>query len=222
MTASPAAHRIDILDLGFRSYQETWDLQKQLQARRIAGEIDDTLILVEHEPVYTIGRNADRSNLRNGYPADVKIFQVERGGDITWHGPGQLVGYPIIDLHRYQLSAGWLIRSLEQVLIDTLADFGITAGLRADYIGVWTGDEKIAALGVRLSRWVSMHGFALNVNPDLRYYSGIIPCGIADLGVTSMSARLDRTVTLVEVKPVLLRHFGAVFTAELTESEFYD
>jgi len=210
-----AANRIRVLDLGSRSYQETWDLQKRLQAQRIAGKIDDTLILVEHEPVYTIGKNADRSNLMENHPADIKVYQVERGGDITYHGPGQLVGYPILDLHGYQKSVGWYMRSLEEVLIKTLAEFGISAERRPRFTGVWIGEEKIAALGVRLSRWVSMHGFALNVNTDLGYYAGIVPCGISQFGITTMRKILKREINIDKVRPVIINNFSKVFDVEM-------
>ncbi len=206
---------IRLLGLGQHPYRETWELQRKLRDQRIAGEIDDTLILVEHEPVYTIGRNADRSNLRADYPRDVNIFQVERGGDITYHGPGQLVGYPIFDLHSYQLSVGWFMQSLEEVLIRTAGDFGVRAERRPKYTGVWVGKEKLAALGVRLSRWVSMHGFALNVATDLSYFSGIVPCGISDGSVTSLSQLLGRKIEIEEVIPVIEKNFAGVFDATI-------
>ena len=210
-----AANRIQVLDLGSSSYQETWDLQKRLHNQRVAGKIDDTLILVEHEPVYTIGKNADHSNLLENHPVDIKIYQVERGGDITYHGPGQLVGYPILDLRGYQKSVGWYMRSLEEVLILTLTEFGISAGRRPRFTGVWIGEEKIAALGVRLSRWVSMHGFALNVNTDLSYYTGIVPCGISQFGITTMRKILKREVNIDEVKAVIIKYFSKVFEVEM-------
>ena len=177
---------IKVQDLGMCSYQDAWDLQKNIQARRIAGNDRDTLLLVEHEPVYTFGKNANQNHLLQHYPENVQIFNIERGGDITYHGPGQLVGYPILDLHNYKKSISWYMRSLEQVIIDTLDIWGLKALRKEGLTGVWVGDEKIAALGVRISRWVTMHGFALNVNTDLQYYDGIIPCGILEYGVTSM------------------------------------
>lgn len=202
---------VQILDLGNKSFQQTWELQKRLHSERVAGKIEDTLILVEHEPVYTIGRNADRANLLPDHPKDVNIYQVERGGDITYHGPGQLVGYPIMDLHNYRLSVSWYIHSLEEVLIRTLADFGIVGERRPKYIGVWVNDEKVAALGVRLSRWVSMHGFALNVDTDLKYFNSIVPCGMAQFGVTTMSSLLKCEISIDEVKPILINHFLGLF-----------
>ena len=202
---------LEILDLGQEAYRTTWDRQKDIHARRRQKVVPDTLILVEHEPVYTIGRNADRSNLLTDYPNDVKIYDVERGGDITYHGPGQLVGYPIMDLHKYKLSVSWFMKSLEEVLIRTLVEFGIVAGRRPKFTGVWVEEEKIAALGVRLSRWVSMHGFALNVATDLEYFNGIVPCGISQFSVTTMSRVLKRDIRVADVKPVLVNNFLTVF-----------
>jgi lipoate-protein ligase B len=206
-----SAHRIKILDLGREEYRKVWDLQKELQAKRIRNEIDDHLILVEHEPVYTLGKNAAEYHILENHPPGVKVYRVERGGDVTYHGPGQLVGYPILDLKCYRPSVSWYMRTLEEVLIRTVAEFGIPAGRKAGLTGVWVEDEKIAALGVRVSRWVTMHGFALNVNTDLSYYQGIIPCGLLECGVTSMAHYLDRPVEMATVKRVLIREFRALF-----------
>jgi len=199
--------KIDILNLGVKPYKEVWDLQKELVEKRRNGQINDTLILVEHEPVYTLGKNADENHILQHSPQDVKTYHVERGGDVTFHGPGQLVGYPILDLHNYKKSISWYMRSLEQLIIDTLAEYGITAERKVGLTGVWVGDEKIAALGVRVTRWVTMHGFALNVTPDLIYYSSIIPCGIFEYGVTSMARLLTDEVTVDSVKQVLIEKF---------------
>ena len=207
--------KIDILNLGVKPYKEVWDLQKELVEKRRNGQINDTLILVEHEPVYTLGKNADENHILQHSPQDVKTYHIERGGDVTFHGPGQLVGYPILDLHNYKKSISWYMRSLEQLIIDTLAEYGITAERKVGLTGVWVGDEKIAALGVRVTRWVTMHGFALNVTPDLIYYSGIIPCGIFEYGVTSMARLLTDEVTVDSVKQVLIEKFMNQFrTAE--------
>ena len=178
--------QILVQNIGRKSYKAVWDLQIKMQKQRIRGEIEDTLILVEHDPVYTLGKNADKDHLLQSRDESVDVFNIERGGDITFHGPGQLVGYPILDLSNYKKSVSWYMRTLEQVLIETLIEFKIIAQQNDGLTGVWVGDEKIAALGVRISRWVTMHGFALNVNPDLSFYDGIIPCGIFDHGVTSM------------------------------------
>ena len=199
--------KIDILNLGFKPYKEVWDLQKELVEKRRNGQINDTLILVEHEPVYTLGKNADENHILQHSPQDVKTYHIERGGDVTFHGPGQLVGYPILDLHNYKKSISWYMRSLEQLIIDTLAEYGITAERKVGLTGVWVGDEKIAALGVRVTRWVTMHGFALNVTPDLIYYSSIIPCGIFEYGVTSIAKLVTNEITVNSVKRVLTKMF---------------
>jgi lipoyl(octanoyl) transferase len=205
---------LNFRDLGLSPYQQTWDLQKTLQSRRIKNEIEDTVLLVEHEPVYTFGKNADENHLLQNYPDNVNIFHIERGGDITFHGPGQLVGYPIIDLHNYKMSISWFMRSLEDVIINTLMHYGIAANRKEGLTGVWVKDEKIAALGVRISRWVTMHGFALNVNTQLHYYDSIIPCGIFEYGVTSMEKVLNKEIDMDEVKHVLIEQFQNVFNQQ--------
>ena len=210
-----ATNIIDILDLGLSPFKEVWDLQKELVKKRQNGQIKDTLILAEHEPVYTLGKNANENHILQNSPRDVKTYQIERGGDVTFHGPGQLVGYPIMDLHYYNKSISCYMRSLEQLIIDTLAKFRVTAERKDGLTGVWVGDEKIAALGVRVTRWITMHGFALNVSPDLTYYSGIIPCGIFEYGVTSMAKQLTDEVAVDSVKQVLIEKFMNQFqTAE--------
>ena len=203
--------QIIVLDLGYRPYQEVWDLQKEMQAKRINIEIEDTLILVEHEPVYTLGKNADENHLLQNRNESVDVFQIERGGDITFHGPGQLVGYPILDLSNYKKSVSWYMRTLEQVTIDVLDEIGIEAKRSEGLTGVWVGDEKIAAQGVRISRWVTMHGFALNVNTDLSFYDGIIPCGIFDHGVTSIEQLLGEKQDMETVKQVVIKKFNQNF-----------
>lgn len=206
-----------IMDLGKQNYGEVLDLQRDFQSKRIKGEIEDTLILVEHEPVYTLGKNADENHLLQNYPQDINIFHIERGGNITYHGPGQLVGYPIIDLHNYKLSISWYMRSLEKTIIKTLFHFGIEGERKEGLTGVWVKDEKIAAFGVRISRWVTMHGFALNVNTNLSYYNGIIPCGIFEYGVTTMQKILENEVEMKNVKQKLIHEFSIVFNQEHLE-----
>ena len=204
-------------DLGNAPYQQTWDMQKEMQSQRINNKIDDTVLLVEHEPVYTFGKNANENHLLQNYPEDVKVFHIERGGDITFHGPGQLVGYPIIDLHNYKMSISWYMRSLEAVIINTLNHYGIAAEHKKGLTGVWVKEEKIAALGVRISRWVTMHGFALNVNTELHYYDGIIPCGIFEYGMTSMKKLLGTAIKMDEVKKLLMKEFNMVFHCKTDE-----
>ena len=208
---------LQVQDLGNSPYKRTWELQKELQLQRIENNIDDTLLLVEHEPVYTFGKNADENHLLQNYPENVKLFHIERGGDITFHGPGQIVGYPIMDLHNYKMSISWYMRTLEEVIIRSLDKFGISADRKDGLTGVWVEDEKIAALGVRISRWVTMHGFALNVNTDLAYYDNIIPCGIFDYGITSMKHILREKQNMSKIKSTLSAVFLDVF--QLKEME---
>jgi len=203
--------QILVQNIGRKSYKAVWDLQKEMQQQRINGNIEDTLILVEHDPVYTLGKNANEDHLLQSRDESIDVFNIERGGDITFHGPGQLVVYPILDLSNYKKSVSWYMRTLEQVLIDTLIEFKIIAQRNDGLTGVWVGDEKIAALGVRISRWVTMHGFALNVNPDLSFYDGIIPCGIFDHGVTSMEQLLGETQNNDNVKNMVIEKFNKYF-----------
>ncbi len=203
--------RLKVMDLGMSSYETVWGLQKELQARRISGKIGDHLLLVEHEPVYTLGKISHKAHLLRSNDHGISVIQTDRGGDITFHGPGQLVGYPILDLHRYHRSVSWYMRSLEKIIIDVLSDFKINADRKKGLTGVWIQDEKVAALGVRISRWVTMHGFALNVDPDLSFYEGIIPCGIRDFGVTSMATLLDHDIDMSAVKKALVNHFKTIF-----------
>jgi len=199
-----------ILDLGRKSYEEVWILQKKMQLKRINGDVGDVLILVEHNPVYTLGKNANSNHLLQNRDRSIDVFNTERGGDITFHGPGQLVGYPILNLSNYKKSVSWYMRVLEQLTIDVLNEFKIVASRVEGLTGVWVGDEKIAAQGVRMSRWVTMHGFSLNVNTDLSFYDGIIPCGIFDRGVTSMEKVLKRTQEMEKVKSLVIDKFNQI------------
>ena len=203
----------NILDLGKSHYNDAWKLQKRLQSQRISGQIDDQLLLVEHFPVYTLGKNTPREHLLTKESDNISIIQTDRGGDITFHGPGQLVGYPILDLNQYKRSITWYMRELEQLIIDVLKKYDINAERKKGLTGVWVKGKKIAALGVRISKWVTMHGFSLNINPDLKYYQGIIPCGIKDYGVTSMADLLGNDVPdMSEIKDTLVQHFIAKFS----------
>jgi lipoate-protein ligase B len=203
----------NILDLGKSHYNDAWKLQKRLQSQRISGQIDDQLLLVEHFPVYTLGKNTPREHLLTKESDNISIIQTDRGGDITFHGPGQLVGYPILDLNQYKRSITWYMRELEQLIIDVLKEYDINTERKKGLTGVWVKGKKIAALGVRISKWVTMHGFSLNINPDLKYYQGIIPCGIKDYGVTSMADLLGNDVPdMSEIKDTLVQHFIAKFS----------
>lgn len=208
--------KIDIQDLGKLLYKKTWNYQKKLLKKRSNNEINDTLILVEHEPVFTLGKNADENHILQNCPDNIKTYHIERGGDVTYHGPGQLVGYPILDLRNYKKSISWYMRSLEQVIIDTLFDYNITANRKKGLTGVWCNNEKIAALGVRVSRWITMHGFSLNIDPNLNHYKNIIPCGIFEHGVTSMSGVLNKTVDYEHVKKTIIKKFLYQFSIDYT------
>lgn len=182
---------LQVMDLGRRRYGEVLDLQRELCRRRLTGDIsDDLLLLVEHEPVITLGRGTRGSSLPVS-PGELKrrgldVFEVERGGDVTYHGPGQLVGYPIIDLQTHQADLHWYLRVLEAALIDVLADLDIAAERRPGLTGVWTGDRKIASIGIHVKQWVTFHGFALNVVNDLSNFGLIVPCGIDNVIMTSV------------------------------------
>ena len=208
--------KIDIQDLGKLLYKKTWNYQKELLKKRSNNEINDTLILVEHEPVFTLGKNADENHILQNCPDNIKTYHIERGGDVTYHGPGQLVAYPILDLRNYKKSISWYMRSLEQVIIDTLFDYNITANRKKGLTGVWCNNEKIAALGVRVSRWITMHGFSLNIDPNLNHYKNIIPCGIFEHGVTSMSGVLNKTVDYEHVKKTIIKKFLYQFSIDYT------
>ena len=197
-------------------YCPIWELQKQLHSKRVAGETPDIVLFLEHEHVYTFGKNADTDLLLDSKPHDAEVVPIDRGGEVTYHGPGQLVVYPILDLHNYQMSISWYMRSLEGVIIHTLKRLGLSSSRKKDLPGVWIGDEKICAMGVRASRWVTMHGFALNVNADLGYFDHIIPCGIKDKAVTSLNVELgQKEVDMADVQQKLMKHFSQLFEAEL-------
>jgi lipoic acid synthetase len=213
-----AGERWRVRWLGRLPYGEAWDLQRAIWEGRTTGRtVDDYLLLLEHPHTYTVGRNGDGSNLiaspERLAELDAELHYVDRGGDITYHGPGQLVGYPILAIA--QLPRGFdmvgHVRRIEQMLIATLADLGVQARAEEGYTGVWTDRGKVAAIGVRVAGGVSMHGFALNVEPDLAYFSHIVPCGIADRPVTSVAELLGRPVTIEEVVAALLPHAEAIF-----------
>lgn len=181
-----------VVPLGTRPYTEVWEMQRALAHQRISGELpQDVLLLVEHPPVVTLGRSARDPATLLATPAllaarGVELFEVERGGDVTFHGPGQLVGYPIIDLNRHKLDLHWYLRQIEAALIEALAPFGITGERSAGQTGVWTEGRKIASIGVHARQWVTWHGFALNVTTDLSYFDLMVPCGIAGVQMTTV------------------------------------
>lgn len=212
-----------MVNLGLLPYAPACTLQTRAVAARKAGAIPDVLLFCEHPHVITLGRNGKHEHLRAGErllaQMNVTFLATERGGDITYHGPGQIVGYPILDLAQHRRDVRWYVNQLEEVMIRASADFGITARRVADRHGIWVdaaaGEEKLAALGVHLSRWVTSHGFAYNVSTDLRYFDLIVPCGIAGKRATSLERVLDRAVSSEEVRPKLISHFVEVFNREM-------
>jgi len=203
--------------LGTIDYAEAHRLQKELQGKRIRGELSDIVLLLEHPPVLTMGRSAKAQHVVAApellEAREIQVHEVGRGGDVTYHGPGQLVAYPIIDLKPDRKDVRKYVASLEETMIRTCAGFGLAAGRVEGLNGAWIGDRKVGAVGVRISRWVTMHGLALNVNSDLREFEMIVPCGIQDKGVTSLSAELGRTVHVTEVFEPLARHFAELYDA---------
>ncbi len=213
---------LHVEQLGLVHYASALKLQRDKVAQRKAGAIPDTLLLLEHPHVYTLGRNARPENMLVSAEflasRGAQVFHTDRGGDVTYHGPGQLVGYPILDLTQHRRDISWYMRSLEEVFIRTAREFGIETGRSAGAAGVWFGNDKLAAMGVHLSRWITSHGFALNVNTDLSYFEWIVPCGLQGKGVTSFAKLLGRKVEMDEIVERVVEHFGTVFGVEVVES----
>ncbi len=198
-------------------YEQALALQNALFARKIKDKnMPDVLILTEHPAVYTFGKSGREENLllpeQDIRARGIELYWTDRGGDITFHGPGQLVGYPIFDLHNHYLDVGRFLREIEQALIDALAVFGIQGSRNAAGTGVWVGEAKIAAIGIKLSRWVTKHGFALNITTDLTYFENIIPCGISDKAVTTMARECGRIPERAEVVAQVVAAFSALFS----------
>ncbi|PRY84963.1 lipoyl(octanoyl) transferase LipB [Mongoliibacter ruber] len=229
--------KVKFLDLGSKDYKETWDFQEEIFAKTIALKIanrnaplemqqatDNYLLFVEHPHVYTLGKSGEESHLlldENGLvEKQAKFYKINRGGDITYHGPGQLVGYPILDLDNFFTDIHKYLRLLEEAIILTLADYGIEAGRIEGLTGVWIdhiaqqNPRKICALGVKSSRWVTMHGFAFNVNANINYFNNIVPCGISDKAVTSLHLELGRSVDESEIKEKVKNHIFDLFEME--------
>jgi lipoyl(octanoyl) transferase len=216
-TGTPRRPEVEVRRLGLLPYAEALGLQRALVEDRRAGRIGDLLLLVEHPHVLTLGVRGDggRSHILVSAEAlashRLDVHETGRGGDITYHGPGQLVGYPIIDLKPDRCDVHRYVRDLEEVLIRVAADYDIEAGRVPGLTGVWVGGSKLAAIGVRIARWITSHGFALNVTTDLEYFNLIVPCGISDRGVTSLATLLGRAVDRGDVEDRLVRHFSDVF-----------
>ncbi len=219
-------NRCHMIDLGLIGYAEAWALQKRIVAARKASAIEDVLLVCEHPHVITQGRNGKREHLLASEHVlrqkGVEYYETSRGGDITYHGPGQIVGYPILNLGAIRRDVVWYVRMLEVAMIRATSEFGITAERVAGKTGIWvkSGDteEKLAAIGVHISRWVTSHGFAYNVSTDLRYFDLIVPCGIADRKATSLEKLLGRSIEQEEVAPRIARHLGELFGLEMNEA----
>ncbi|MBI4321994.1 MAG: lipoyl(octanoyl) transferase LipB [Chloroflexi bacterium] len=215
----PGVEVCQVLRLGRLDYLDARELQRELVAARGAGRIPDTLVLLEHPHTYTNGRAGRDANLliddKQLAAIGASYVRADRGGDITYHGPGQIVGYPILDLRRWRQDLHLYLRALEEVLIVTLADFGIAAGRLAGCTGVWVGEKKIAAIGVRVNSWITSHGFALNVDTDLSYFRHIVPCGLIGKEATSMARILGHQVGNEAVESRLLHFFGQAFCLEM-------
>ncbi len=212
---SDRGKKLTVIQLGRAAYEPVLDVQKQQHRERVEGNVPDRLLFVEHEPVYTLGKAADPDHLvasdrflRN---EGIDVVEVERGGDVTYHGPGQVVGYPVLDLREHRRSISWYMRSLEETIIRTLETFGIESTREEGRPGVWVDQEKICAVGVRIARWVTYHGFALNVDPEMDHFEGIIPCGISDAGVVSMSDLLSPVPDPAEIRRELTSSFRNIF-----------
>ncbi|MFO7962383.1 MAG: lipoyl(octanoyl) transferase LipB [Desulfobacterales bacterium] len=220
---------LDVYRLGVMAYDAAFSLQNKLQSMRIKGDFPDTLLLLEHPPTLTLAKGTDRQNILVSTAVleqkGVAVFPTDRGGSITLHGPGQIVGYPILHLNRWGNDIHRYIRNLEQVVIRSLGAYTLEGRRDDEHVGVWIENEKIAAIGVKVKKWVTKHGFALNVNTDLSYFDLIHPCGISDKGVTSMKKKLNRHLNMDEVAGVVIREFSSVFEVQahlMPEAETHD
>lgn len=210
---------LEVVDLGRRAYHDALALQRALRLRRLDGSLPhDLLLLVEHDPVYTLGRGTKATSLPESIDAlraaGADVVEIERGGDVTWHGPGQLVGYPILHLSEHREDLHWYLRQLEQVLIEAVAALGVTAGRVDGKTGIWSGGAKLASIGIHVKQWVTLHGFALNVDPDLAWFDRIVPCGLDGVTMTSVARMLGRTgdPTLGrQVREAVIAAMGATF-----------
>jgi lipoyl(octanoyl) transferase len=233
--------QVHFQDLGTQPYKQVWDYQETLLKQAVDikmanRELPETitptatqhhLLFVEHPPVYTLGKNGNEENVllseKEMVQKSIEYFHINRGGDITFHGPEQLVGYPILDLDKFKTDLGWYLRSIEDIIILTIAEYGILGGRSAGETGVWIDadikgkERKICAIGIKCSRWVTMHGFAFNVNTDLSYFGNIVPCGIQNKQVTSLQKELGYQVDMNEVKEKVKKNFEKVFEAVLLE-----
>jgi len=212
---------VELIEPGITKYHEAWELQKQLFNQVVEQRSKNYLILTEHNPVITIGKTGTLNNLLtdpNQLSAKgIEIVEIDRGGDITFHGPGQLVGYPILDLFQFRKDIHWYLRTIEEVIINTLKDFEIIGERIPKLTGVWVKNRKICAIGVKVTRWVTMHGFALNISTNLDQFNHIIPCGITDRGVTSIFEEIGNIVDQKDVINSLYHYFSTLFEVKLSK-----
>lgn len=215
------ARKLVYCDLELFDYKDAWDLQKSIHQQRVENKIDDVLFLLEHPHTYTLGKVADKKNLVGDEKYlnenKISVYDIDRGGDITYHGPGQIVGYPIISLTNWKMDTHKYLRAIEEVIIKVCSEYGLNCSRVDKYTGVWIEDRKICAIGIKVSRWTTMHGFAFNVNTDLKLFNGIIPCGISDKDVTSLSKELNKEISLKEVKEKIIHHFMNEFQYQQIE-----
>jgi lipoate-protein ligase B len=215
-----------LIDIDLIEYERAWDFQRELVAARLTSDLPDILILLEHNPVITLGRRGNRQYIRASPETltakGINIHHVERGGEVTYHGPGQIVGYPILNLRNWRRDISWYIFNLEEVLIRTLGDFGIEAMRNRLNRGAWVGDSKIGSIGVAISRWVTYHGFSLNVSPNMDHYSLITPCGLDGIEVTSLRELLGKEPDCAQVRDGIWRNFQRVFDIELRRIDIED
>lgn len=211
------------LDLGIMAYEPVWHLQREIVAAKIERPLPDMLIVVEHQPIYTMGRGKSKAN--NSFDEvlirsrGAQIFYVERGGDVTWHGPGQLVCYPVFNLKSQNLGLTEFVYLLEEALIITLKEFDLDGGRREGMRGVWVGDQKIASVGLAVKRWISYHGIALNVSPNMSFFNWITPCGLKDIKMVSMQGLLKDTISISHAKRILIDAMAKIFRLYLTPIE---
>ena len=216
-----SSRRLVVARLGRTDYAFAWEVQRAAFRRRLAGTLPDMLLLTEHRHVYTLGTSGDSRHLLASEEelaaAGIHVHTVDRGGDVTYHGPGQLVGYPILSLHENGFDAHRYLRTLEEVIIGSLSGFGYAARREEEYTGVWVGGDKIAAIGIKVSRGITMHGFAFNINTDLSFFERIIPCGIFHRGVTSLERLSGTAYTMSAVEDVVIRQFSRLFGVSVEE-----
>jgi len=215
-----------VCDLGLIDYKKAWDLQLEFHEKRRNGHIQDILFICEHPHTYTLGKVAEKENLLFSEAElekkSISVYEIDRGGDITYHGPGQIVGYGILNLEEWNKDTHLYLRALEEILIKTCIEYGISSGRNEQYTGVWIENRKICAIGIKVSRWITMHGFAFNVNTDLDLFNGIIPCGIQDKSVTTLSKELKEIVDINGAKEKIIKNFKDVFEYKLVSSSTLD